>query len=220
MNGLQSFARMPVGTETQFPCCRSGSARRSGRGRRRHSRPAFTLFEMLLVMAVMVLVVGIAWPSLSSIRHRQHLHQSAETVKVRMMGARVHAIESGLTYQFRYAPGGREFVVVPYSEISPDTPASGPGAVARLAGSLATTVQFDADLSGGDTTSAIGLNPALLDGIPEAAEFHEVSWSAPVLFFPDGTATGTEVVIKAETQQSLRLTIRAFTGGVTVTAVE
>jgi hypothetical protein len=175
---------------------------------------------MVLVMAVIVLMVGIAWPSLSTIRHRQHLHQSTETVKVRMMAARVHAIETGLTYQFRYAPGGREFVVVPYSEIPPDSPTSGTGAVARMAGTLATTVQFDADLSGGDTTSTIGLNPALLEGIPEAVEFQGVSWSAPVLFFPDGTATGTEVVITAENQQSLRLTIRAFTGGVTVAAVE
>jgi hypothetical protein len=67
------------------------------------ARRGFTLFDL-----------SIAWPSVNWMYRRQRLEQGAELVRARLGSARVNAVETGLVYQFRFEPGGRRFLILPY----------------------------------------------------------------------------------------------------------
>src|SRR5204862_8120765 len=79
-------------------------------------RRAFTIFEIWLVLAVMVMIVGLLWPAIENLNTEYSLRQAGQLVQARMAGARVPAIDLGAPYQFRYEPGGRRFLVIPYDQ--------------------------------------------------------------------------------------------------------
>ncbi|MGE5192520.1 MAG: Tfp pilus assembly protein FimT/FimU [Deltaproteobacteria bacterium] len=70
------------------------------------SRGGFTLFELLIILAVLVTVVAVSWPALEQFHLQYQLRQGGALVQARMAGARVHAVDTGVDYQFRFEPGG------------------------------------------------------------------------------------------------------------------
>ncbi len=195
--------------------------------RRNHTRRGFTLFEMLLVLMVLVTAASLAAPPLRRVIQEHQLHQSADLLKVRLTAARVHAIESGLTYQFRFEPGGRMYLVIP-SEHDPasaqqSTAAGGTAAPSstgrwKVGGALSTAVHFDAQ-GGGNGTANEPIHAAWLADLPQADELQGVNWSAPVYFLPDGSSTGAVVKVLDHRNLSVTLTVRSLTAGVSLTPI-
>ena len=175
-------------------------------GRRKQGPRAFTLLEMALVLAVIVTALSLAWPSISQLLNYHSLQQGAQLVQARMAFARLHAIDAGVPYQFRYEPGGQRFLVIPY-----EFGAQG----AKVAGKLpSSAARFDP--AGLLSASSQPLAPEWLQGMPGAAEYAAVNWSSPVLFFPNGTATAGQVIIRDSKSGGVVLTVRALTGNVSV----
>jgi prepilin-type N-terminal cleavage/methylation domain-containing protein len=108
----------------------------------------FTLVEMLLVLAVLMMMAGLVWPSVTRLYSEHSLRQAAEGVRVRLTAARVNAIATGIAYQFRFEPSGRRFVVLP---VSSDDAAGTPGQSTRpawkVSGALPYKVQFELPLN-------------------------------------------------------------------------
>ncbi len=186
----------------------------------RHS-PAYTLIEMLLALAVLAAVAAIAWPAMTRVFADRQLRDGAERARVLAASSRLRAIDAGLIYQFRYEPGGRKYLVAPYERGIEDAGAAAnvaadPAAIrpAAESGELPEGVMFAS--SGAESYTGERLDPALLAGLPEALGFGQASWSAPLLFFPDGTAEDASFQIVDDRQQSIELTIRGLTGAVTV----
>lgn len=194
----------------------AGSSSRAGcRLRFRRAAPrAFTLFELLLVLAVLVLVAGLAWPSLARLHAHHQLRQSADLLGVRLSSGRVHAVESGLIYQFRFEPGGRRFLLVPFDEeqVAADDPTA--RRAVRTVGMLPGQCKFEG--GEGFTDKGTAIPDEWLSGLPDAGDYLGALWSSPVLFYPNGTATQFDVLIRGRGREQVKVSMRALTGAVTV----
>src|SRR5439155_18244287 len=77
-------------------------------------RAAFTLFEIMLVMAVIIVIMGIALPILFYNMHDDTKVKAAvDMVKARWLDCRTHAIEEGQMYRFAVIPNSGKFRVEP-----------------------------------------------------------------------------------------------------------
>lgn len=186
-------------------------------------RSAFTVFELLIALAILVTALAISWPVLDRIRTEYRLRQGGQLVQARMAGARVHAIDAGVDYQFRYEPGGQRFLILPYDAQALAVQTTGTAGAtrppARIAGRLPSTeTHFDPASSGGSVPQTIP--PEWLSGIHDADQFTGVNWSAPLLFHADGTAAAAQVAIRDKKSRIVVVSVRALTGGVSVSKIE
>ena len=209
-----------------------------GNPQRRSKSPsdhaAFTLVEMLLVLGVLAVITAVAWPNVIKLTRQQTLLDASDKVRSVAASARVHAIESGLIWQFRYEPGGQHFIVVPFEReveaINPNTRgagvASGLGRFSKAAGTLPKSVSFAASGTIGSSTTAPPPTAAMgggqqissdaLSGLPDAGKLSAVAWSAPILFYPNGSAGDVVVDLIDRQHQYVTMRIRGVTGAVSV----
>lgn len=193
-----------------FPIRRS-PALRGGAG--------FTLLELLLVLAVLVTVVSLTWPSVVRYVREQDILEGAETTRAAAAGTRIKAIDTGLTYQFRYEPEGRRFVVIPFDP--PETIAASStvtdGSVSTfpvLSGQLSEECRFVVPAD--QPIVSEGLPPESFAGLPNAGELQAAAWGPPILFFPDGTAADATFGIVNEDELRLDLSVRGLTGTLSI----
>lgn len=178
-------------------------------------REAFTLLELLLVLAVLVTVASLTWPSLTRYLREQDILEGAEATRAAAAGTRIKAIDTGLTYQFRYEPQGRMFVVIPYD--APETIAAsstptqgGISTYPMLSGRLSEQCRFVVPAD--QPAAAEGLPPEAFAGLPDAGELQAATWGPPILFFPDGTAADATFGIANEDELQVDLSVRGLTG--------
>jgi prepilin-type N-terminal cleavage/methylation domain-containing protein len=83
--------------------------------RDRHSRSAFTLIELMVVVAIMVIAIGMSWPAISKAINRGPLSQSVQDVMEGCRKARTMAILHGEPWELRISPvdGRMEVARVP-----------------------------------------------------------------------------------------------------------
>jgi prepilin-type N-terminal cleavage/methylation domain-containing protein len=192
---------------------------RGDRCAERGRRAGFTLLELLLVLAVLVTVVSLTWPSVMRYLREQDIMEGAEATRTAAAGTRIKAIDTGLTYQFRYEPQGRRFVVVPYDPPETIAASSTPtdGSVSTfpvLSGQLSEECRF---VTPADQPSVSeGLPPEAFAGLPNASELQGTSWGPPILFFPDGTAADATFGITNEDELRIDLSVRGLTGTLTL----
>ena len=194
-------------------------------------RRGMTLLEVLLAVGVLAIVVTLAWPSVLKLHGEQEILESAEKVRALIATARVHAIESGLAYQFRYEIKGNHFLVVPFEKefegIDQRTKSAGTaeglGRFSKGAGNLPENVKFvSANAPINDSRSTVTseaaqkLTPQVLEGLPGADKLAGLSWSGPVVFQPDGTSDDFEFSVADQRNQRITLRVRGVTGAVAV----
>jgi prepilin-type N-terminal cleavage/methylation domain-containing protein len=197
----------------------------------RPSTPAgYTLFELLVVVAILAALVALSWPALERFYLEYRVRQGGQLVQTRLAGARVHAIDTGYDYQFRFEPEGQRFLVLPYDsqalaalQAASSTTAGTSGStttvkIPRIAGMLpSTTAHFDSTSTGASAPQPL---PAeWLTGMPDADKFTNVNWSAPLLFHADGSAASAQVIIRDKKSRYVVVTVRSMTGSVTVSPI-
>jgi hypothetical protein len=179
---------------------------------------------MLLAISVLAILAGTTIPAALTLYQQSQVAEVVEKVRGQFAGARARAIEAGLIYQFRIEPEGRAFVVVPFErEIDAATTANtgtgattGVGQFSKFAGELPEGYRFVA-CCGTLAAASQSLSEAALTGLPNAAELAGRTWSAPVLFFPNGSAGGDAAFeVVNQRQQASKLSVRGLTGSVTV----
>ena len=182
----------------------------------------YTLIELLLAMAVLVVMAGIAWPVMQGQFQRYLLKNEVEKVRAKLAGTRIRAIDSGLIYQFLYEPGGRNFIVVPFEGIETEAEQvdAGEGGLYRIAGSLSENVMFETPENVAMTSQELPdvgvISGDFLSGLPGSLELSSVSWSQPILFYPDGTAVSAAFNVVDTKKQFVRISVRELTGAVSV----
>src|SRR5215212_4326353 len=80
---------------------------------RRRRRPGVTLIEMLLVVAILIALAAVAYPTLSAMYGDVKVKAAADDVRAAWTEARAHAIEDGRPYRFAVEPGTGKFKVAP-----------------------------------------------------------------------------------------------------------
>src|SRR5262249_11559837 len=156
----------------------------------RSRRPGFTLFEMVLVLAIMVILAGITYPSIKGMFGYYKLHGGVDSVRAAWAHARGRAILESRPYRFAVEPGGSHFRVAPdqpdyWSGSSPANDPRGAGVVLEKA--LPAGVHFNVGDAGGappveNTSKGDDRSPPSGDWVPA------------VVFLPDGTASADVTV--------------------------
>lgn len=197
--------------------------------RRRGPHPlGFTLLELLLVLGVLVVIGALSWPRMMRYVQENALKQNVDTVRRELASTRMHAIESGLTYQFRYEPTGQQFLVLPFERPTvSDSEESGtanstnqPATTSKaktVEGRIAADFRFDTPTdTSGQTAGGQHLGDQWLSLLKNGAQYSQTTWSSPILFRPNGESQDAQLAIKDKTGNSITLSVRGLTGAVRV----
>jgi hypothetical protein len=184
------------------------------------SRPASTLFELLLVLAIIVILAALAYPSLDSLYGEYKMTAATDMVRASWAKARSHAIEEGRPYRFSVVPNKGNFRVAPdspdYWSGEPPTPPDPANPPADLRDTLPKGIRFGS----ADSVRAGGLDTEGESSLP-ADHADWGAYSTTVVFLPDGTSRGTaredvEISLYGRGASPVTLHLRALTGVVTV----
>lgn len=208
------------------------------------TRGGFTLFELLVVAAVIILIGAIIFPALMSTTETQHLVSSGDTMRTFFARSRNKAMRSGQTLALRYEIGGNQFIIEPWD--TGDSNLEANASSFNMLGQLQQALTDDRNVTmrllqqvqtlPGDTVFARGTQAfdsrefAQFDAMlnPNAANVDSSSvtesvngvWSQPILFYPDGSTSQAEVRIGTEDLQIFVLVrIRGLTGIAYVTEI-
>lgn len=195
------------------------------------ARTGLTLLEVLLSLAVIAIFVTLAWPSVLRMYGEQQILSAAEKVRAFVATARVHAIESGLSYQFRHESEGSHFLVVPFEREFESVEltskgggtAEGLGRFSRASGTLPKNVTFSARAQTGSASTPLAsqqLSSDALSGLPDANKLSGLSWSGPIVFQPNGSAADAEFMVVDRRNQRIVLRVRGITGAVSMSRIQ
>lgn len=197
-------------------------------------RCGFTLFEVFLTLTILLVLASLTWPQLLRYIRERAIREQAHTVRVELNHARAKAVDQGLTYQFRFEPGGRKFVVLPYDrpdtgsgdESGSATTASQPttptltASVPILSGTIAEPCEFDVPLVRNQVTHADQaitterLPEEWLNLLPDANSLRETSWAPAIRFYSDGSSDDGSVTVIDEDNRRIDISVRGLTGSV------
>jgi prepilin-type N-terminal cleavage/methylation domain-containing protein len=206
---------------------------------RRSTPRGYTLLELLIVLAVMVVVASLAMPSLGRSFEKSKLRNAAKQLRVALARARIEAIDSGGAQRFRYQPGTGVFEIAPLSTAADGDAGGGftPVAPEELGGDLSLAAGVpESEAARYELPEGVRfLDPALPDASlaepdPLAADVSTVSpasdvpasaadWSAPIVFYPNGRTFNARVRLRS-TDYYVDVTLRGLTGASTVGDVE
>ena len=183
----------------------------------RVARRGYTLFELVLVLAILVVLAALAYPSLDSMYAGYRITAAADMVQASWASARARAMDEGRPYRFavllnkgnfRIAPEGADYWSGGDPAALGDPSAAGlvieevlPKGVRVCTHDASQTSGYE---SGGDYAMPVGsIDPS--------------SWTSLVTFLPDGTAREdvVEIVLHAQGARPLLLRLRGLTGVVT-----
>jgi prepilin-type N-terminal cleavage/methylation domain-containing protein len=178
----------------------------------RQRRRAFTLMEVLLTMAVMVMLAAVSYPAIDLMYSGVKIEAGADSVRAAWSEAQAHAVNEGRPYRFAIVPGKGNYRVAPDSDDywagqtpHPDDPENPP---LVLESSLPRGVVF---ANGGTVSTGEGET-----SLPDA-EVPSNDWSRVAVFLPDGTARDdADVSLHMDSARPITLHLRALTGVITV----
>jgi len=181
-------------------------------------RRAVTLIEVILVVSILAALAALSYPSVDSLLEKLAMDEAVSPVRNHLAGTRIRALGAGLTWQFRFEPGGQRYVAVPYEfdEIEGDDEQQQQQLelLPRVSGQLPEGFTFSpADEA---TSGTEALDESAVAGLTEQKKLVETTWSPPLLFFSDGTSQTASFDIVDEQLRSRRLSVRSLTGSVTL----
>lgn len=201
-------------------CRTRAAARDRAFARRVAARGAYTLVELLIVVALLTVILSLTLPSVRQLAARSELQDAARLVRVRLLEARLAAIDSGNLTYFRYQLGGDQFEVGQAGTLP---------SADQAAGLEAAPLGVD----GGDFPAAtepqrlpLGMQfvdpaaePPLETPVADDGGVAELAWSEPLLFFPNGRTLNARLAL-ANASHRVALSIRGLTGTVQVSRAE
>ena len=171
------------------------------------------------MLAVLVTLAALSWPRMMRYIAENSLKQNVETVRRELAATRILAIESGLTYQFRFEPTAQAFVILPFDRpeiVATDSQSTTPR-VKTVVGHLSTDSQFEpATDKTGKMIGGQRLDEMWLALLKQGALYTDTTWSQPILFRPNGESQDAQLVIRDQNGNTIELTVRGLTGGVRV----
>lgn len=178
-------------------------------------RRGLTLFEIILVLALMVVIAGVTMPVISNAVTRARLESAGEMVRAAWGKARLAAMQAGEAYVFRYEEGGSRYQIAQLAALS----AEGAAELNVLPSLSEDDEEYaEADmlrLSKNRLPTEIVFAQGRVATVPQAvgpAMASQGGWSQPILFYPDGTTSDAAVLLANADGETLRVTLRGLTG--------
>ena len=200
-------------------------------------RSALTLFELLLVLAILVAMAGIVIPTFDSMISSRRLGQSVDKLRNEIMSGRVTAMRTGQAQVIRMTLQGKDYSISPWLGGSEAEDASA-GATVMQSGQI---VQTQATTGGGaKSTSELantalqlseGVSFAIVETLVDsrnalaieqgggtvpasggASQGDGTGLSSPLLLYPDGTCTTAQIVLIDDRGRRMAIQLRGVTG--------
>ena len=197
------------GATAPWPVVRSCRVRCQARA----GRSGFTLLEVLLVVAVMVVIASLAAPNLVGMLETHKLRKSGDMLRSEFARARIEAMKSGRIQMFRYQTDQGGYMTKPWimaddeleanvsaDELDPEQSAN------EAPSQLPDGVKFLGLEAEADNRTA-----AIYESI-ETELARDSLWSSPILFYPDGSSSSARVVLANSRNQVVQVTLRGLTG--------
>ena len=80
-------------------------------------RRAFTLLELLIVLALILVISGISVASFQRMMARSRFKAGVVEIQIDLHKARLLAMQTGTPYIFRYAPGSGVYEIAPLNTL-------------------------------------------------------------------------------------------------------
>jgi Tfp pilus assembly protein FimT len=180
------------------------------------SRSAYTLFEMLLVCAIILVLAALVAPSMMGLQGSYKVTGAVDSVRSAWAEARARAIDEGRPYRFSVEPQGSSYRVAPdhpdyWGGSQPSNDPNGAGLVLEkaLPGGVRFAVNGEGAGSGPvDETLKIELDEKITSN---------ANWSTAVIFLPDGTAReDVKIQFHLSGEKSTSIQLNGQTGDVSV----
>jgi prepilin-type N-terminal cleavage/methylation domain-containing protein len=167
-------------------------------------RQGFTLIELMLVVALIVIVVGVSVPVIQSMMDDARINASGDLVSGKMAEARARAMDDGRRWKVGFIANTGVYQIAPEDSSEWDTASRDPNEDADLIrDSLPQDVVFAFTreaIMGGDQAGGAGGN-----------------WETAAIFLPDGSAVDDTIVYFGKPGISpQRAKLRALTGTVSI----
>ncbi|MBX9582406.1 MAG: type II secretion system GspH family protein [Gemmataceae bacterium] len=159
------------------------------------SRPGFTLLELTLVMAMILILGAFVVPSLGALKGNADQRGAADAVRGRIADARGLAMEHGVPYRLALSAGGTRL------RVGPDGADFAAGGAAEVATPNARVIE----------TGLVGKVSAAVEDPDDAGDG---TWVTVGTFQPDGTCREDNVVVAVSEGDfpPLRVQLRGVTG--------
>ena len=195
-------------------------------------RSAFTLLELMLVLAIIVAIGAIAIPSFTGVFDRQRLQASAEKIRLELDRARLEAMRTGQAQMFECIPGAGQYSVHPLSQQT-DIVNAGEGATVMTAAGTVAETTADGMLSAASATSLSGEVKQLEDKVSfvscivatdsrsynlaqqtmtTAGQVSLTNVGQVIIFYPDGSTSNAEVRVQNSRGEVRAVRLRGLTG--------
>lgn len=198
----------------------------------RRLRPAFTLLEILVVLAILVMLAGLSMPVWTRVLETQKLRKAGELVRAEFARTRVKAMKEGRIYMLRFQHGQAGYEQSPWYAADDDLESADSVALMADGGIVPPTASYLPSNDSGELPDGIfflgsealsdrrslAIDQALVGApsmMPTAGEPDEAAiaaWSQPVLFYPDGSSSNARVVIANRRNQVVEISLRGLTG--------
>jgi Tfp pilus assembly protein FimT len=181
-------------------------------------RPGFTVFELLLVCAVIIVLGAVVYPSIEEMYSGYRIAASADQVRAAWAQARTHAMDEGRPYRFSIKPNTSEFRVAPDSsaywsgsdEPQPDDDRTNPPLI--KSDTISKPIVFHID----DSLPQTQPDPLGLGAATSVGQYDGV-WTTVAIFLPDGSAQDdVKIALQSAGSKPTTLRLRAITGVISI----
>ncbi len=177
---------------------------------RSNSRCGFSLLELILVIAVLIVFASLAMPMVLQTFQRQGLVKGCDRIRGEMGKARVRAMRTGKVHALYFVAGQPWFVVAPYEEAREQNTK----AAERLQ-SLANRPPYsdtEEDLLPRGVIFSNNAEAVVDARAAQTVADNEESALQTVFFYPDGTAQDARVTLQNEKGSKRDVVVRGLTG--------
>jgi prepilin-type N-terminal cleavage/methylation domain-containing protein len=187
-------------------------------------RRAYTLMELLIVLAVLTTVIGLAIPSLRNFSQRGYLQDAARQLRGQLLAARLQAIGSASSRFFFYQPESGIYIVTGADE-APD-PVQSAGDL-LLADDVSEPAADDGWRSVGSAEEHVlpsdvrflAPDQPTVRGAAGESRGRDGAWSEPLVFYPNGRALNARIRLASD-RYWIELTVRGLTGTVQLSPIQ
>ena len=183
---IQLFRTVPMALPGEMmisATCRTIERRQTGVGivlPTGANRRGFTLLELLLAITLMGLMLGLALPRVGGVRTAYSATESAKSLANSIRAARITAVKTRTTVALMAVPGRRDLLEERRFSVRP------------WGGQDPAGLTFQFEESGVVWDAPVARDHQL------AGELELVSPGSGILFFPNGTSSGGEILIRDE----------------------
>jgi prepilin-type N-terminal cleavage/methylation domain-containing protein len=191
-------------------------------------RAGFTLFEVLLVLAILVILGAFTWPVLRGVIANEKLRNAAYQVRTAWARARIEAMNSGCAQRFTYDPLSGEYCVESSALESDDEVFSEYG-TAPLGFGGSTSSEFSGEslplpreetlpegIHFATLEAADSIRDTIAEQLPGSFTTTRENRSRPLFFYPDGTTSTARIILGNDQGRGIVVSLRGLTGIVTV----